>query len=586
MELAALLTLLLFTIGQGDCASAATKKDWWQYAQFYQIYPRSFMDSDGDGIGDLNGITSKLEYLKDLGVTAAWLSPIFTSPMVDFGYDISDFFDIQPEYGTLEDFRALIKRAKELDLKIILDFVPNHSSNESIWFKKSVNRERGYEDYYVWHDGKVNATTGEREPPTNWLQYFRGSAWEWNEVRQQYYLHQFAVQQPDLNYRNPAVVEQMKRVLRYWLKEGVSGFRCDALPPLFEVLPDAEGQYPDEVVSGATEDSEDRNYLTVKYIENQPETIDMVYQWRTVLDDYQRIYGGNSSVLLIETYAPAWFTMQFYGNRTREGAHLPFNFNLITVMEEKGLSAGHVKEAIDLWLNNMPAGRTPNWVLGNHDKRRAASRYGKEYIDAMNMLVMILPGVSVTYQGEELGMTDGEISWEDTVDPWGCNSNPSIYEQYTRDPERTPFQWTSGTNAGFTNGSTTWLPLAADYKTVNVESELAAEESHLKIYKELMALRKSSKTLQNGSTKYWVIGDDLFVVLRTYGDEDKYLLAINFGSKEETVYLPDLADRSLFRLIIKSLGSELTLGVWYGDLHVQPAEALVLTDVLHIYPNP
>ncbi|KAH8390165.1 hypothetical protein KR200_008418, partial [Drosophila serrata] len=514
MELTALLTLLLFAIGHGECSSVATKKDWWQNAQFYQIYPRSFKDSDGDGIGDLNGITSKLEYLKDLGVTAAWLSPIFTSPMVDFGYDISDFFDIQPEYGTLDDFRALIKRAKELDLKIILDFVPNHSSNESIWFKKSVARERGYEDYYVWHDGKVNATTGEREPPTNWLQYFRGSAWEWNEVRQQYYLHQFAVQQPDLNYRNPAVVEQMKRVLRYWLKEGVSGFRCDALPPLFEVLPDAEGQYPDEVVSGATEDVDDRNYLTVKYIENQPETIDMVYQWRTVLDDYQRIHGGNSSVLLIETYSPAWFTMQFYGNRSREGAHLPFNFNLITVMEEKGLSAANVKEAIDLWLNNMPAGRTPNWVLGNHDKRRAASRYGKEYIDAMNMLVMILPGVSVTYQGEEIGMTDGEISWEDTVDPWGCNSNPEIYEQYTRDPERTPFQWTSGANAGFTNGSTTWLPLAADYKTVNVETELVAEESHLKIYKELVALRKSSKTLQDGSTRYWVIAEDIFVVQR------------------------------------------------------------------------
>ncbi|EDX06185.1 GD10165 [Drosophila simulans] len=263
--------------------STTVTKDWWENAQFYQIYPRSFMDSDGDGIGDLNGITSKLEYLKDLGVTAAWLSPIFTSPMVDFGYDISDFFDIQPEYGTLDDFRALIKRANELDLKIILDFVPNHSSDENSWFVKSVNREKGYEDYYVWHDGKVNATTGDREPPSNWLQAFRGSAWEWNEKRQQYYLHQFAVQQADLNYRNPLVVEQMKRVLRYWLDLGVAGFRCDAVPVLFEIEPDADGQYADEELSGLTDDVDDRKYLKSDLIENRPETIDMAYQWLYII---------------------------------------------------------------------------------------------------------------------------------------------------------------------------------------------------------------------------------------------------------------------------------------------------------------
>ncbi|EDW60857.2 maltase A8 [Drosophila virilis] len=539
------------------------------------------MDSDGDGIGDLNGITSKLEYLKDLGVTAAWLSPIFKSPMVDFGYDISDFFDIQPEYGTLEDFRALIKKANELDLKIILDFVPNHSSDENEWFKKSVKREKGYEDYYVWHDGKVNAETGEREPPTNWLQYFRGSAWQWVEERQQYYLHQFAVQQPDLNYRNPDVVAQMKRVLRYWLNEGVAGFRCDALPPLFEVRPDVQGQYPDEVVSGATEDTEDRDYLTTTYIENQPETIDMVYQWREVLDDYQRIHGGNSSVLLIETYSPAWFTMQFYGNRSVDGAHLPFNFNLITVMEESGLSASNVQKAIDLWLQNMPAGRTANWVLGNHDKRRAASRHGKEHIDAMNMLVMILPGASVTYQGEELGMTDGQISWEDTVDPWGCNSNPEIYEKYTRDPARTPFQWTNGTNAGFSTGSKTWLPLAADYETINVATESETEHSHLKIYKSLVALRRSLKTLQNGSTKYAAITEDVFALKRSLSGDASLVYVSNFGTADVTINLEEF-DKTLpasLQLLVRSLESNKKEGVGYAtqDLLLSAGEALVLS---------
>ncbi|XP_034476693.1 maltase A1-like [Drosophila innubila] len=576
--------VLLVDLGQAiqeTTTTASTSKDWWETAQFYQIYPRSFKDSDGDGIGDLNGITSKLEYLKDLGVTAAWLSPIFTSPMVDFGYDISDFFDIQPEYGTLDDFRNLIKKANELGLKIILDFVPNHSSDENDWFKKSVKREKGYADYYIWHDGKVNATTGKREPPSNWLQYFRGSAWQWNEERQQYYLHQFAVQQPDLNYRSPDVVAQMKRVLRYWLNEGVAGFRCDTVPTLFEVQPDADGQYPDEAISGITQDPDDRNFLTAKYVEDQPETIDMVYQWRTVLDDYQRIYGGNSSVLLIETYSPAWYTMQFYGNRSVNGAHLPFNFNFISVIEKNGLSAKTVQYSIDLWLQNMPAGRTPNWVLGNHDRRRAASRYGLKHIDAMNMLVMILPGASVTYQGEELGMTDGEISWEDTVDPWACNSNPNIFEQYTRDPERTPFQWTSGTNAGFTQGPTTWLPLAADYKTINVETESAADHSHLTIYKSLTALRRSSKTLQNGNTRYKVLSEDVFVVKRSLSGAASIIYVSNFGSSTVTVNLTEF-DKTLpasLGLLIRSLDSKKTDGVKYaiGQLELESGEALVFS---------
>ncbi|KAH8410877.1 hypothetical protein KR222_005606, partial [Zaprionus bogoriensis] len=557
--------LCLLALGQAceDATSTASaSKEWWQTAQFYQIYPRSFMDSDGDGIGDLNGITSKLEYLKELGVTAAWLSPIFKSPMVDFGYDISDFFDIQPEYGTLEDFRALIKRANELELKIILDFVPNHSSDENDWFKRSVRREKGYEDYYVWHDGKVNATTGKREPPSNWLQAFRGSAWQWVEERQQYYLHQFAVQQADLNYRNPDVVEQMKRVLRYWLNEGVAGFRCDAVPVLFEVVPDENGQYPDEEVSGLTDDVDNRNYLKSDLIENLPETIDMAYQWRTVMDDYQRIHGGDTRVLLIETYAPPAYSMQFYGNRSVEGAHLPFNFNLITVPASSGVSAGSIKTAVDNWLVNMPSGRTANWVIGNHDQRRAASRYGVANADAMNMLVMVLPGASVTYQGEELAMTDGWISWADTQDPAACNSNETVYEQFTRDPSRTPFQWTSGSNAGFSTGSTTWLPLAADYETVNVEVESSASDSHLKIYKSLVALRKSSKTLQDGATKYAVLNEDVFVVKRSLSGYASFIYAANLGTAALTIDLTqfDQTLPAMLQLQVKSLDSKKRVG--------------------------
>ncbi|XP_037949098.1 maltase A3-like [Teleopsis dalmanni] len=556
------------------------QKDWWQTGQFYQIYPRSFMDSDGDGIGDLKGVTSKLEYLKDIGVTAAWLSPIFTSPMVDFGYDISDFYDIQPEYGTMDDFRELIARAKELDLKIILDFVPNHSSNESEWFKKSVARERGYEDYYVWVDARYDEN-GNRIPPSNWLQAFRGSAWEWNEQRQQYYLHQFTVQQPDLNYRNPAVVNQMKRILRYWLEQGVAGFRCDAVPVLFEVLPDENGIYPDEEKSGLTNDPDDRSYLKLDLIENQPETIDMIYQWRQVMDDHQRIYGGDTRVLLIETYAPAWYTMQMYGNSTTEGAHLPFNFNLITELEN-GVSATKVLKAVDDWLLNMPAGRTANWVMGNHDRGRAATRFGPERVDAMNMLVMILPGASVTYQGDEIGMTDGDVSWEESKDPAACNTNSSIYQKYSRDPERTPFQWNTEKNAGFSTATQTWLPVADNYETVNVEVELAADRSHIKVYKSLVELRDSSKTLQYGDWKYKALNENIFVVKRYLSGSETIIYISNLGDSAETIDLTTNFDTTLpetMNIKISSVDSKKTEGstLQLNNISLEVGEGLVLS---------
>ncbi|XP_065369743.1 maltase A1-like [Calliphora vicina] len=527
-----------------DKAEEQKQLDWWQTAEFYQIYPRSFMDSDGDGIGDLKGITSKLQYLKDIGVTAVWLSPIFTSPMVDFGYDISDFYGIQPEYGTIEDFRDMIEKANELDLKIILDFVPNHSSTENEWFKKSVKRERGYEDFYVWHDGKLDAS-GNRIPPSNWLSGFRGSAWQWNEERQQYYLHQFAVQQADLNYRNPLVVQQMKRVLRYWLDQGVTGFRVDAMALLFEVNMDANGQYPDEEVSGLTDDKDDRNYLKMDLMENQPESIDMVYQWHEVMQNYQSVNGGDTRVLLIETYAPPAYSMQMYGNATTEGAELPFNFNLITEIGKSGMSARSIESGVSNWLSNMPAGRTANWVIGNHDQRRVSTRYGVRNIDAMNMLVMMLPGASITYQGEELGMLDGDITWDDSVDPAACNSNPDIYKQFTRDPARTPFQWSADKNGGFSTAAKTWLPMAPDYETINVATESAASNSHLKIYKSLVQLRKSSKTLQQGSYKYQALNDNVFVLERYLAGEDTLVFVANFGEGSYSANIVSNFDNSL-----------------------------------------
>lgn len=275
-----------------------SSNDWWKTASFYQIYPRSFKDSNGDGIGDLNGIIEQLPYLVSLGIKATWLSPIFKSPMVDFGYDISNYFDIQPEYGTLADFDRLIERANTLGIKILLDFVPNHTSDQHEWFRLSAMRDPHFVDFYVWHPGyksaAANSSTGGRRPPNNWVSVFGGSAWQWNEQREEFYMHAFSRQQPDLNYRNPRVVEMMHGVLRFWMRRGVAGFRVDAVPFLYEVAADVNGNYPDEPLSGYNNDPNDYGYLQHIYTTEMDETVSMVYEWRHTLDEFQRENGGDA----------------------------------------------------------------------------------------------------------------------------------------------------------------------------------------------------------------------------------------------------------------------------------------------------
>lgn len=268
-------------------------KDWWENGNFYQIYPRSFKDSNGDGVGDLNGITSKLDYLKSLGITGVWLSPIFQSPMADFGYDISDYTKIHYEFGTMEDFERLAAHCRALGIRLILDFVPNHTSNEHEWFLKSIKKDPEYKDFYIWHPGTV--VNGTRRPPSNWISIFRYSAWTWVEERQEYYLHQFLKEQPDLNYRNPKVVEAMKNVIRYWLHRGVSGFRCDAVLVLFErELNKTTGTYDDEPLSGVCDDPDAWCHLNHIYTQDLDETYDMIYQWREVTDEFQHQFGGET----------------------------------------------------------------------------------------------------------------------------------------------------------------------------------------------------------------------------------------------------------------------------------------------------
>lgn len=281
-----LTVILFYGYSESQIEHDGVKKDWWEYAVFYQIYPRSFKDSDDNGIGDLNGITSKLQHLKDSGVQATWLSPIFKSPQKDFGYDIQDFFNVDETFGSMADLENMIAEAHRLDMKVIMDFVPNHSSSESEWFIKSENREAPYTDYYVWQDGKdMGPGMGRKAPPNNWQSVFYGSAWTWSDKRQQYYLHQFDKTQPDLDYRQPLVVEKMKEVLRFWMDKGADGFRVDAINHLFEIQ-DLRDEPRDQC-----DDPESYCYTQHIYTKDLLETYDMIGQWRKVLDDYTLEHG-------------------------------------------------------------------------------------------------------------------------------------------------------------------------------------------------------------------------------------------------------------------------------------------------------
>jgi alpha-glucosidase len=529
--------------------------DWWKTTVVYQVYPRSFKDSNGDGNGDLNGITEKLDHLKDLGVGTVWLSPIYKSPMADNGYDISDFYDIDPSFGTLDDFDRLRARAKDLDIKLVLDFVPNHSSDEHEWFQKSVQRIEPYTDYYVWHDGKIDPQTGERVEPSNWISVFSGPMWTWNEERQQYYLHQFLVKQPDFNFRNPAVMEEMKNIIRFWIERGVDGFRVDAVPHLVEdaEFTDEERTYYEGVPPT------DYNYLYHVHTTNRPETYDIIKEWRAYMDEEFTNKDNHTRILMTEAYASVEETMAYYGNDTNPGAYFTFNFNLVS----SPTSAQDIDNLVHQWVDNVPEGKQSNWVAGNHDNSRVATRYGPAMVDAVNMLVTLLPGTGVTYNGEEIGMTD--LAMESPND--------------SRDPERTPFQWDDSISAGFSTSEDTWLPVNPNYKELNLAAQKLANQSHYHVYKQLVAAR-SHPTIQKGDLHTSVIGGSVFTFLRELESSNSFVVVINVSDSNQVVDLneafPGLSES--LTVYAASVGSRFVPGEQVSrTLTLDPRDALVLT---------
>ena len=495
----------------GDPVPATKPYLWWQRGIIYQIYPRSFMDSNGDGIGDLRGVIAQLDYLRWLGVDAIWISPIYPSPMKDFGYDVADYTAVDPLFGTLEDFDALLREAHSRDLKVILDFVPNHTSDEHSWFVASRSaRDNPKREWYIWRDPAPGGG-----PPNNWLSCFGGSAWEFDRRTGQYYYHAFLREQPDLNWRNPEVVEAMLDVLRFWLDRGVDGFRVDVI---WHLIKD-EG-FTDNPRNPVWRAGMDPYQATIPlHTTDRPEVHDIIASLRRVVDSYAQ------RVLIGEIYLPIERLVQYYGvNFT--GVHLPFNFQLL----QAEWDARHLARMIVDYEKALPEGGWPNWVLGNHDRHRIASRVGQEQARVAAMLLLTLRGTPTLYYGDEIGMQDVAIPAGRIRDPVELNL-PGL--GLGRDPERTPMQWSAERNAGFTAGEP-WLPIAVDYARINVESQRREPRSLLALYRSLIDLRRGEPALELGRFEpVEASGDVLAYLRRPAQDGCAFLIALNLGSSPQ-----------------------------------------------------
>src|SRR5229473_2550107 len=487
---------------------------WWQHAVFYEIYPRSFADSNNDGIGDLKGITSKMAYLHDLGVDAIWISPCFPSPQVDFGYDVSDYENIDPMYGTLTDFDHMVAEGKKHHVSIILDFVVNHSSDQHPWFLDSKSsKTAAHRDWYVWRDGK-----GPGQPPNNWISIFGGSAWKLDPTTNQYYYHFFYAAQPDLNWRNPAVEKAMLDSTRWWYKRGVAGFRLDAVDTLFE-----DPNLTDNPIQPGMNKQGDPNEEN-KYNTKLPEVHDVLQKLRKIADE-------SNAVLIGETWtADIAELKQYYGEHSSE-LQMPMDFMFTTVNKLSPPEFRKQIAAVD------GSGGWPVYVISNHDIVRSYVRYGDgKNNDAIAKLMgafyLTLRGTPIMYYGEELGMENNDPKRkEDVKDPIGKLGWP---EEKGRDGERTPMQWDSSANAGFSE-AVPWLPVPPSFKTHNVEAELKDPDSVLQFYKHLLALRHENSSLREG--RYIPLNEDqpdVLSYLRRYKDQ-AVLVVLNMSGNEQKV---------------------------------------------------
>lgn len=504
-------------------AAAFDDNNWWRHAVIYEVYPRSFADSNGDGIGDLNGIKEHLDYLKALGVDAIWITPFYPSPQVDFGYDISDYRAIDPQFGTMADFDRLEAEAKKRDIRIINDMVLNHTSDKDPWFIESESsRNNPKANWYIWADGKPNG-----QPPNNWQSDFGHSAWQYVKGRNQYYYHEFYKQQPDLNWRNPDVKKAMFDVCRFWMAKGVMGFRLDAITSLFEDI--ALKDEPYLTGSNAGLDAFGERKLKHIYTDNLPEVHDILRQLRQVTNDYP------GRILIGETYLPNVGELAKMYGRNNDELQLPMDTQLGFTNHFSVPDFRQKMEDAETKLN----GNVPLFMFENHDNSRSINRYGDGKHDPaiarLLATILLTPrDAALVYYGEEIGMVDHvPTRIEDVRDPVGRTGWP---KDKGRDGERTPMQWNAGVDAGFSTAKTTWLPVGSDYKSVNVAAEEKNPDSLLDYYKKLIQLRKGNTQLRDGDfIPVDESNNSVLSYLRKTKDGKAVLISLNFTASPQTV---------------------------------------------------
>jgi len=514
---------------------------WWERGVIYQIYPRSFQDGDGDGVGDLAGIDRRLDYLASLGIDAIWLSPIFPSPMADFGYDVANYCAIDPLFGSIEDFDRLLAAAHDRGLKLLLDFVPNHSSDQHPWFLESrSSRNNPKRDWYIWCDPAPDGG-----PPNNWISDFGGSAWTYDEPTRQHYFHAFLKEQPDLNWRNPEVRAAMFDVLRFWFDRGVDGFRIDVLWHIIKAqgLPDnpANPDYRPEMG--------EKLKLLQTHSTNQPEVHEITAEFRALADSY------DDRLLVGEIVLPVADMMEYYG-RGRPEVHLPFNFQLV----EAPWNARFLRKMIGDYETALPPGGWPNWVIASHDYPRIAAKLGEAQARVAAMLLLTLRGTPTLYQGDELGIGKVAVPPDRVRDPKELRE-PGI--GLGRDPSRTPMAWDTSPHAGF-SAVEPWLPLHDDWQSRNVVAQDGDPGSMLSLYRDLLRLRRVEPALSIGSFRLVNTDDDVLAYERRHGSS-RLLIALNLSNEQRLLSNPQHGE-----LLLSTIGNR-TL-----DTSLRPNEGLLV----------
>lgn len=511
-------------------------RDWWQGAVIYQIYPRSFQDSNGDGIGDLNGITRRLAHVASLGVDAIWVSPFFKSPMLDFGYDVSDYRAIDPMFGTMDDFDTMIEEAHRLNIKVIIDQVISHSSDKHEWFEESRSSKTNTKaDWYVWADAKADGS-----PPNNWLSIFGGSAWEWDTIRCQYYLHNFLSTQPDLNFHNMDVQDALLDSVRFWLEKGVDGFRLDTINFYFhsEGLEDNPALAESERNNSIAPIVNPYNYQNHLYDKNQPENLAFLRRFRALLDEFP-------AAIALGEVGDAQFGLDIVSDYTSENdkVHLCYSFDFLS---PEPLTPTRIKKVVSDFNDKVPGGGFC-WAFSNHDVARHASRlapdieHRENYLKMVATLILTLRGAVSLYQGEELGLTEAEIEFEDLQDPYGIQFWP---EFKGRDGCRTPMLWSHNElNGGFSKGKP-WLPIPSEHLHLAVDAQEGDENSLLNHYRGLLAFRANHTELSKGSIHFHPGSDAVILYERRFGDE-AMLVAINMSEHSVAIDLPNVVDESI-----------------------------------------